>query len=370
MDARANLSGDAGFLWDFWYPALRSGELPHRELVPARLLGLPLVLGRDTGPEGRARPFALRDNCPHRGMPLSRGKFDGCNVECIYHGWKFDARTGQCREIPALTADAKIKVDRISARSFSCEERDGYVWVFLPDPNNALNRARRAASDIPPVPSLPVFSERYRTFFHSVSLPVGVDQGMMGLLDPAHGPYVHESWFWRSRHAQREKQKTFEPIPNGFRMTAHPPSANSAIYKLLGVYNRPVTTTIDFVLPNLRLETVCCGPHWFTNRTMVTPIDAHHCRMDFSAAWNIFLHVPLVGPIFGIMARRFIGQDRRNFELQAAGLASAPQMMLLGDADQQARWYLSLKAAWRESRETGAPLRHPLTEPATLRWRS
>jgi len=357
------MSAGGKFLWDFWYPALRSGELPRRELVPTKLLALPLVIGRDT----HGCPFALRDNCPHRGMPLSLGKFDGCNVECIYHGWKFDARTGQCREVPALTCNSEIKVNRILARTFPCEEQDGYVWVFLHDLNRSLLPAR---FDVPPVPVLPVFSEHYRTFFHSVCLPVNVDQGVLGLLDPAHGPYVHESWFWRSRHAQGEKEKTFEPIPNGFRMRAHPPSANSAIYRLLSVYNEPVTTTIDFLLPNLRVETIRCGPHWFTNRTTVTPVDEHHCRMDFSAAWNLFAHVPFVGAAFGAFARRFIGQDQRNFELQAEGLRSAPPMILLGDADQQARWYLDLKTAWRESQETGAPLRHPLTGPVTLHWRS
>ena len=55
----------------------------------------------------------------------------------------------------------------------------------------------------------------------------------------------------RSLH---EKTKKFEPIPEGFRMSAHAPSGNSAPYKLLGVYGQPVETTIDFVLPNRRTE--------------------------------------------------------------------------------------------------------------------
>ena len=36
-------------------------------------------------------------------------------------------------------------------------------------------------------------------------------------------------------------------------------SANIAPYKLLGVYGEPVTTTIDFVLPNRRYETIRAG---------------------------------------------------------------------------------------------------------------
>src|SRR3954453_22287277 len=58
---------DLGFLWDFWYPALRSTEIVGHRLTTAMLLEVPLVLGRTS--EGQA--FAMRDSCPHRGIPLS-----------------------------------------------------------------------------------------------------------------------------------------------------------------------------------------------------------------------------------------------------------------------------------------------------------
>ena len=48
-------------------------------------------------------------------------------------------------------------------------------------------------------------------------------------------------------------------------MSAHAPSGNSAPYKLLGVYGQPVETTIDFVLPNRRTETIRCGDKWFSS---------------------------------------------------------------------------------------------------------
>ena len=37
---------DLGFLWDFWYPALRSTEIVGLHLAKAMLLEVPLVLGR------------------------------------------------------------------------------------------------------------------------------------------------------------------------------------------------------------------------------------------------------------------------------------------------------------------------------------
>ena len=79
-------------LFGFWYRAMPSDRLRRRKLLKTTLLEIPLVIGRDN----QGRPFALRDACPHRGMPLSCGWFDGQQVECNYHGWKFEAHTGQC----------------------------------------------------------------------------------------------------------------------------------------------------------------------------------------------------------------------------------------------------------------------------------
>ncbi len=100
-------------------------------------------------------------------------------------------------------------------------------------------------------------------------------------MDPAHGPFVHRAWWWRSAASIHEKTKRFEPIENGFRMSPHAPSSNSAPYKLLG---KPVTT-IDFVLPNRRYETITATnakgkQRWFSSLTTVTPITASTCRID------------------------------------------------------------------------------------------
>src|SRR5215469_5506684 len=90
---------DSLMLTSFWYRALPSNRVKSGSLHKAVLLEIPLVLGRDRA----GKPFAMRDACPHRGMPLSCGQFDGHQIECSYHGWRFDATSGQCREIPSLT---------------------------------------------------------------------------------------------------------------------------------------------------------------------------------------------------------------------------------------------------------------------------
>ena len=348
---------EAGFLWDFWYPALRSSEIRGRHLVTAMLLEVPLVLGRTD--EGAA--FAMRNSCPHRGIPLSYGRFDGKNLECSYHGWRFDGSSGQCVEIPSLTSQDKLKVERIFAGHYPCEEHDGYVWVYM------LAPGARVTDGGAPAPRLATFSERYKRTHLACDLPSHIDHGIIGLMDPAHGPFVHQSWFWRSKKSIHEKAKQFEPIPFGFRMSTHSPSTNSAPYQLLKkMTGAPVTTTIDFILPNIRTEEIRSGKLWFSSLTTVTPVRRDLSRIDFLAAWN----VPLPVTIFRVFAKTFLKQDQETMIQQAEGLQHNPRLMLIDDADRPAKWYFALKANLLEARRAGSEMVHPMVGPVTLRWRS
>jgi phenylpropionate dioxygenase-like ring-hydroxylating dioxygenase large terminal subunit len=359
---------DSLMLTGFWYRALPSERVKNGELQKAMLLEIPLVIGRDRN----RKAFALRDACPHRGMPLSCGRFDGEQVECSYHGWKFDAASGQCRLIPSLAADQNLKIDRIYAGSFACEDRDSFIWVFIPDPGPAGAGFTRRDEPVSAVPRVPTFSEKFKTAYLSSAMPSTVDHGIIGLMDPAHGPFVHQAWWWRSQHSIHEKQKHFEPIPNGFRMSAHTPSSNSAPYKLLRLYADAdsITTTIDFVLPNLRLETIQAGKYWFSSLTTVTPMTRDQCRIDVVACWNIFRFVPFGPSLLKFVFAKFVEQDRRTMELQTEGLKHNPHLMLIDDADRPAKWYFGLKAAHLEAKRMGGEMKHPMSEPVTLKWRS
>ena len=359
---------DSLMLYGFWYRALPSDRVSKGKLVKAVLLEVPLVIGRDR--QGRA--FALHDACPHRGMPLSCGHFDGEQVECSYHGWRFDAHTGQCQLIPSLTSDQKLRMDRIYAGSYACEEHDDFIWVYIPEPAPSGAGFTKAAQPRMTPPRVPTFSDKYKIAYLTADLPCTVDHGIIGLMDPAHGPFVHQAWWWRTRHSIHEKQKNFEPIPYGFRMSAHTPSSNSAPYKLLRLYAAAdsITTTIDFVLPNLRLETIQAGKYWFSSLTTVTPINSDHCRIDVVAAWNIFNWLPLGPELLKFVFAKFVEQDRQTMEKQSEGLKHNPHLMLIDDADRPAKWYFQLKQAYLESRRNGVEFRHPISGPVTLKWRS
>jgi glycine betaine catabolism B len=45
--------------------------------------------------------YAIGNVCTHEGGPLADGTLDGFEVECPWHGSKFDVRTGEVRNPPA-----------------------------------------------------------------------------------------------------------------------------------------------------------------------------------------------------------------------------------------------------------------------------
>src|SRR5580692_1223504 len=153
----------ATLIYDDWYPALRSEQLRGNKLRTAMLLDLPLVLGRRR--DGRV--FAMRDSCPHRGIPLSEGWFDGNRVTCRYHGWEFEPCSGRCELIPSLSSRDHLDATKIFATAFSCEERDGHAWVFIPGPGSG----KRPQGAKPVVPDLAKFGPRFRTAFLTADLP-------------------------------------------------------------------------------------------------------------------------------------------------------------------------------------------------------
>jgi nitrite reductase/ring-hydroxylating ferredoxin subunit len=40
--------------------------------------------------------YATQNFCPHKGAPLAEGRLCEHIIECEWHGWQFDVRTGEC----------------------------------------------------------------------------------------------------------------------------------------------------------------------------------------------------------------------------------------------------------------------------------
>ena len=64
--------------------------------------------------------YAIGNVCTHEGGPLADGTLEGYEVECLWHGSKFDVRTGEVTNPPAnepeSTYDVKIDGTNILIR--------------------------------------------------------------------------------------------------------------------------------------------------------------------------------------------------------------------------------------------------------------
>jgi glycine betaine catabolism B len=57
--------------------------------------------------------YAIGNVCTHLGGPLAQGKLEGYEVQCPWHGSRFDIRTGNVVRPPALRSEPayEIKVE-------------------------------------------------------------------------------------------------------------------------------------------------------------------------------------------------------------------------------------------------------------------
>jgi len=349
-DAGISASADAPlFLRDLWYMAGFARNVGRGQLRRVILLGEPVAIGRmaDGG------VFALRDICPHRGVPLSAGRIGEGTVECPYHGWRFRA-DGVCAAIPSLVEGQDMDPTKIRVRAYPAREQDGLIWVFMPSKDGA------APKSAPPKVGLPDAKPRWSI---SQTFACAIDHAVIGLMDPAHAPYVHGRWWWRVK--PRVKEKHYAPLPTGFVMTRHQPS--KAAYKLLG----DVTTEITFELPSVRFENIrgFIGGRQVdvVGLTTCTPIDAETTQVTQVFYWPLWLG--FLKPFFWAFGRTFLSDDRKMVELQREGLKFNPSLMLIQDSDMPAMWYHRLKKAWAESTASGAAFVNPVKE-RTLKWRS
>ena len=342
------------FVFDIWYFAGLASDIRKGQMIRREIAGEPICIGR----QDDGSLFALRDICPHRAAPFSKGCIKDGTVECPYHGWRFGIDDGACKEIPALTPDQTLETEKIKVRTFPVRQEGQLIWVYV-----AADKRFTGSPEIDP-PAFP-FANRRAIMDDSLTLNCHVDHAVIGLMDPAHGPYVHRQWWWRSESSIHAKAKAFEPRERGFAMAAHEPSSNSFAYKLLG--GKPITE-ITFTLPGIRTEEIKVGKKTLLSFTAVTPIDEARTQIRQIFFTDMGM-IKLLSPILGIYARKFLRQDADMVDLQQMGLKYDPTLLLIDDADTQAKWYHALKNEWAKSKQEKRAFKNPV-KAKVLKWRS
>ena len=163
------------FLRNAWYVANWSAQVT-RELQSRTILCEPVVLYRTESGEA----VALADRCPHRFVPLSRGKLKGDIIECTYHGLCFNQQ-GVCTFNPhgngVIPKAARVK-------SYPIHERDGIVWIWM---------GEQSLADTTSIPDFPQFGDpvAYTAVYGYLHVSANYQLISDNLLDLTHGQYIH-----------------------------------------------------------------------------------------------------------------------------------------------------------------------------------
>lgn len=162
------------FVKNAWYVAGWSRDFG-QDLRPLEITGQRLVMFRDS--TGTVK--ALEDRCPHRLLPLSKGKRIGDTIQCGYHGMTFDG-DGLCTRVPGQDNTPKnAYVER-----FAVAEKHDIVWVWMGKPEEA---------DQSKLFHLPAFEEAGWHAHQGEALHIQANYLNVAenLVDPAHVSFVH-----------------------------------------------------------------------------------------------------------------------------------------------------------------------------------
>jgi vanillate O-demethylase monooxygenase subunit len=188
------------FLQNCWYVAAWEHELKETPLLARTIIGQPVVLYK----AANGTPVAMADRCCHRLAPLSRGRLEGDNVRCMYHGLLY-APDGACIEIPGQKAIPRIA----RVKTFAVAARNKLIWIWMGD---AVSADR---SLIPDTYALDHPDWRYRPGY----VRFGADYRYIldNLLDFSHLSYVHAATLGGSDLIAKAKAEV-EPFEDGVRI--------------------------------------------------------------------------------------------------------------------------------------------------------
>jgi len=114
-------------LRNYWYPVIESARVSADEPTGFTILGEALAAWRDRA----GRPHIVRDKCPHRAAKLSQGRVLAGDLQCRWHGLRFDGG-GRCTLIPWEPEDSKL-LGEVTVQAYPTEEIAGQIWAYLGD---------------------------------------------------------------------------------------------------------------------------------------------------------------------------------------------------------------------------------------------
>lgn len=181
QNAQPSNAATSPFLKNCWYVAALSTEINDEDLFRRKILNTSVLIYR----KQNGQVVALHDRCPHRFVPLSIGTRNGDEITCHYHGLRFDC-TGKCVHSPhGNGAIPKAAV----VRNFPIVERDGFLWIWMGDAEQADESKILDCSKLTNSPKDAVF---YFVLHNEANYELITDNIMdLTHIDHLHGPLIN-----------------------------------------------------------------------------------------------------------------------------------------------------------------------------------
>ena len=280
---------------DAWFIACTSAELRGAPRA-VTLQSKPLVLFRARG----GAPTALLDRCPHRNVPLSMGRVHGGEIECAYHGWRFDG-AGQCVAVPGLV-NGEVSLKSRCAEHYATRELDGFVWVYstpsVAEPKEGPFR-------------FPHLEDRaYSTVRREFAVEASLHAAIENTLDVPHTAYLHGGLF---RTAQ--KKNVIDVVVKRYERSAEAhfhgePAPRGLVGFLLAPQGGVVEHVDRFLLPCVaQVEYRLGAKSHVVATTAFTPVDDEHCLVFAVVTYRLPVPGWLVRPFVAPVATRIFAQD-------------------------------------------------------------
>jgi nitrite reductase/ring-hydroxylating ferredoxin subunit len=130
----------AGLHPDYWYAVEYDAAIKPGEVKEVHFWNRSIALFR--GQDGTLT--ALENRCSHRRLKLSLGDVNGCDLVCLYHGWRYN-RQG---EVIDFSHELFGRPKPPTVPTYPLKVRYGLIWLFPGDPTLIENRT------IPDIPEL------------------------------------------------------------------------------------------------------------------------------------------------------------------------------------------------------------------------
>jgi phenylpropionate dioxygenase-like ring-hydroxylating dioxygenase large terminal subunit len=270
-----------------------------RDLKPGKPLGLRVAGERVVLFRGAlGKVAALIDRCPHRGVALSLGSVHDGEIECPFHGWRFDADGRNC----GAPWNPDAKREKLGATALPVREIAGLLWLYT----GFGETGEPEVSDTLFEPDVTVCTQSVVWKSHWTRV-------MENMLDMPHLPFVHRKTIGKDlRGLTTGRMDVFwEERRYGARISN-------------AVDGRPRPGALDYRFPNImelfidppgkrfRLMVVCIPEGDATTRLLLLTI-------------RNFARSRLLDPVFRLMNRRIAREDQAIVESSLPPQAPPPE---------------------------------------------